>query len=353
MCSPYQLLLCGKLFQRSKERREKKMRSTINSSQLTPNPLDAVKANVSIYKNSLVYGCEELREEWKEGEKKQEKKQKKGNGTDMSFFQRGKFDGEKIRNRRGAQKVVWKQQRKRKKKKKSMSNQSNPKEREEDGVCGPSFMVVGSCLGFFFFLDFGFRLVAQFLDLARFGLESTRRQTRQRQEREELGRGKFERRMETTEGENRNEMTAEQTTKLNELEKQLREENLLPAMKYPDSLVLERENLKRYLRGLEWNVEKAKHRVKKTLEWYKTFQPHLISARHIEKHFKQGKNYHNGFDKQGRPVVYMRVRSDPPHSRFFLFLFLSSSFFGPSCLTRTNTKFWTIGGTLPRIIQGN
>ena len=39
-----------------------------------------------------------------------------------------------------------------------------------------------------------------------------------------------------------------------------------------------------------------------TLKWYEDFRPHEISAKDIEHHLIQAKNYHNGVDKQNRQV---------------------------------------------------
>jgi len=47
-----------------------------------------------------------------------------------------------------------------------------------------------------------------------------------------------------------------------------------------------------------------------TLKWRQEFGIDLLSARQIERHFKQGKNYHHGTDYAGRPVAVMRVRLD-------------------------------------------
>jgi len=47
-----------------------------------------------------------------------------------------------------------------------------------------------------------------------------------------------------------------------------------------------------------------------TVKWRSENGIDLLSARPLEHHFKQGKNYHFGRDKQGRPIVVMRCSRD-------------------------------------------
>ena len=75
-------------------------------------------------------------------------------------------------------------------------------------------------------------------------------------------------------------------------------------LQYPESFVLEDTNLLRYLRGWGWNLPKVTKAVLSTLEWYREYKPHMIQATSVEKHFKSGKNYFNGFDKEGKPVRF-------------------------------------------------
>lgn len=45
-----------------------------------------------------------------------------------------------------------------------------------------------------------------------------------------------------------------------------------------------------------------------TLKWRREFKPEKIQPYHVQEEAKQGMNYLNGFDKEGRPVIYMRSR---------------------------------------------
>ena len=74
--------------------------------------------------------------------------------------------------------------------------------------------------------------------------------------------------------------------------------------------VLERENVRRYLIGWNWSVETVKKALLETLRWHREFQPHRISCRELEAHFKEGKNYINGFDKEGNSIIYLRAGRD-------------------------------------------
>jgi len=68
----------------------------------------------------------------------------------------------------------------------------------------------------------------------------------------------------------------------------------------------------KHLRARQWNLEKSLDMIRETLRWRREARPYLITAKEIEGHFKSGKNYHNGFTKQGRPLVIMRTRLDVP-----------------------------------------
>lgn len=62
----------------------------------------------------------------------------------------------------------------------------------------------------------------------------------------------------------------------------------------------------RYLRANGWSVEKAYSGLVSTLKWRHKFRPHLITATEVEDEARTGKNYLNGFDMHGRPVIYLR-----------------------------------------------
>jgi len=109
------------------------------------------------------------------------------------------------------------------------------------------------------------------------------------------------------------DLSPEQSKKLEQLISALEEENILiNNLQYPCDFLLETPNLLRYLNAWEWNVDNTKKAIKATHQWYNEYQAHKISAKEIEHHFKQGKNYHNGLDKQGRQIVYMRIKLDTP-----------------------------------------
>lgn len=72
------------------------------------------------------------------------------------------------------------------------------------------------------------------------------------------------------------------------------------------------QNLCRYLKGWGWKVDVAKEKLINSLNWYKNCNPYNIKSKDIELHFKQQKNYMNGKDKRGRPIIWMKARFDTP-----------------------------------------
>ncbi|CAG8455204.1 713_t:CDS:2 [Diversispora eburnea] len=64
--------------------------------------------------------------------------------------------------------------------------------------------------------------------------------------------------------------------------------------------------LKRYCRSANWNLVDAKNRIKNSLEWRRVYKPNDIDPKEIEPEAITGKIHINGFDKQGRPVIYLR-----------------------------------------------
>ena len=67
-----------------------------------------------------------------------------------------------------------------------------------------------------------------------------------------------------------------------------------------------------HLRARQWNMQKSLDMIRETLRWRREAKPWTISCDEIEQHFRTGKNYHNGWTKQHRPCVVMRVRLDQP-----------------------------------------
>lgn len=62
----------------------------------------------------------------------------------------------------------------------------------------------------------------------------------------------------------------------------------------------------RYMRAAKWIPSDAENRIKATLEWRREFQPDLISPEEVRIEGKTGKIILNGFDRDGRPILYMR-----------------------------------------------
>ncbi|KAH6911168.1 CRAL/TRIO domain-containing protein [Coprinopsis sp. MPI-PUGE-AT-0042] len=62
----------------------------------------------------------------------------------------------------------------------------------------------------------------------------------------------------------------------------------------------------RYMRAAKWNLADAEKRIKATLEWRRDFKPDLIIPDDVKIESETGKIILNGFDSDGRPVIYMR-----------------------------------------------
>ncbi|TFK70077.1 CRAL/TRIO domain-containing protein [Pluteus cervinus] len=66
------------------------------------------------------------------------------------------------------------------------------------------------------------------------------------------------------------------------------------------------DTLPRYMRAAKWNLADAQKRIKGTLEWRRDFKPDLIPPAEVKIESETGKIIQNGFDREGRPVIYMR-----------------------------------------------
>ncbi|GMK58952.1 hypothetical protein CspeluHIS016_0603940 [Cutaneotrichosporon spelunceum] len=66
----------------------------------------------------------------------------------------------------------------------------------------------------------------------------------------------------------------------------------------------------RFMRAAKWNVENGKKRIKSTIEWRREFRPELIEPDDVAIEAETGKIVISGFDKDGRPLVYMRPRHE-------------------------------------------
>ncbi|KAK7695217.1 hypothetical protein QCA50_002407 [Cerrena zonata] len=65
------------------------------------------------------------------------------------------------------------------------------------------------------------------------------------------------------------------------------------------------DTLPRYMRAAKWDFQDAKKRIKATMEWRREYKPDLIPPEEVKIEDEGGKIIINGFDKDGRPVIYM------------------------------------------------
>ncbi|GLB43643.1 putative divergent CRAL/TRIO domain containing protein [Lyophyllum shimeji] len=66
------------------------------------------------------------------------------------------------------------------------------------------------------------------------------------------------------------------------------------------------DTIARYSRASKWNLANAQQRIKATMEWRREFKPDLIPPDEVRIESETGKIIINGFDKDGRPIIYMR-----------------------------------------------
>lgn len=67
----------------------------------------------------------------------------------------------------------------------------------------------------------------------------------------------------------------------------------------------------RYLRARSWNVHKAARMLKDTLAWREGYRPDLLTWEKMETEGRRGKVFVlDNFDREGRPVVFMRPRKE-------------------------------------------
>ncbi|KZT42708.1 CRAL/TRIO domain-containing protein [Sistotremastrum suecicum HHB10207 ss-3] len=62
----------------------------------------------------------------------------------------------------------------------------------------------------------------------------------------------------------------------------------------------------RYMRAGKWRMDECKKRIKGTLEWRRSYKPDLIPPEEVRIESETGKIILNGFDCDGRPILYMR-----------------------------------------------
>jgi hypothetical protein len=70
--------------------------------------------------------------------------------------------------------------------------------------------------------------------------------------------------------------------------------------------------LVRYLRSRGWNIKKAGKALQETLVWRAAYHPQQIRAQDVATEAASGANFINGFDKYGRPIMYIVKRDDTP-----------------------------------------
>ncbi|KAH9947093.1 CRAL-TRIO domain-containing protein [Amylocystis lapponica] len=66
------------------------------------------------------------------------------------------------------------------------------------------------------------------------------------------------------------------------------------------------DTIPRYMRAAKWDLDNGKKRIRCTLEWRREFKPDLIPPEEVRIECETGKILLNGFDKDGRPIIYMR-----------------------------------------------
>ncbi|TDL20959.1 CRAL/TRIO domain-containing protein [Rickenella mellea] len=66
------------------------------------------------------------------------------------------------------------------------------------------------------------------------------------------------------------------------------------------------DTMPRYMRAAKWRFEEAKKRLQGTLAWRRDFKPELIRPDDVRIESETGKIFLNGFDNEGRPIIYMR-----------------------------------------------
>ncbi|KAH7886336.1 CRAL-TRIO domain-containing protein [Phlebopus sp. FC_14] len=66
------------------------------------------------------------------------------------------------------------------------------------------------------------------------------------------------------------------------------------------------DTIPRYIRAAKWKMPDAQKRIKGTIEWRREFRPELIVPDEVKIESETGKIILNGFDNDGRPIIYMR-----------------------------------------------
>lgn len=66
------------------------------------------------------------------------------------------------------------------------------------------------------------------------------------------------------------------------------------------------DTMPRYMRAAKWDLADGKKRIQGTLTWRREYKPELIPPEEVRIESLTGKIVLNGFDKDGRPIIYMR-----------------------------------------------
>jgi hypothetical protein len=109
-------------------------------------------------------------------------------------------------------------------------------------------------------------------------------------------------------------LTADQQTKYDELLTEVKSWEFLPTTKActgtepvseSERQWLTRECLLRYLRATKWDLKSAGTRLKATLVWRREFGTETFTSEYISEENAKGKQVQLGFDKEGRPCLYL------------------------------------------------
>jgi hypothetical protein len=109
-------------------------------------------------------------------------------------------------------------------------------------------------------------------------------------------------------------LTADQQSKYDQLLTEVQSWQSLPTTKAGtdtaplddnERLWLTRECLLRYLRATKWNLQHAITRLKATMVWRREFGTETFTAEYISEENAKGKQVQLGFDKEGRPCLYL------------------------------------------------
>ncbi|KAJ7699823.1 CRAL-TRIO domain-containing protein [Mycena olivaceomarginata] len=74
------------------------------------------------------------------------------------------------------------------------------------------------------------------------------------------------------------------------------------------------DTLPRYLRPAKWQLDDAKKRIKSTIEWRWSYQPDLIAPEEVRLESETGKLILNGFDNEGRAILYVQPGRENTHT---------------------------------------